>query len=131
MFWIIDDDPIFRLIHKYLLSEQGVASEAFDTIANAKNELLTINKPDLLPEVVLLDINMGAGSLGWEFIEAFKSLPLFQEFVNSTAIYMVSSSTASEDIAKAKSYTEVLGFIVKPLNEYYITEVKGKASIWP
>ena len=131
MFWIIDDDPIFRLIHKYLLSEQGVESEAFDSIADASMELSAITNPQLLPKAVLLDINLGAAILGWEFIEACRKLPLFQEFVNTTSIYIVSSSTSIEDITIAKGYPEILGYIIKPLNEYYVTEIKENTPIWP
>ena len=65
-----------------------------------------------LPCLVILDINMPVMN-GWEFMDEFvKIRPGLSKKID---IYILSSSTDSHDIQKAKSNPAITGYIVKPL----------------
>ncbi|CAN5725820.1 hypothetical protein BH10BAC2_BH10BAC2_42720 [soil metagenome] len=58
---------------------------------------------------------------GWEFMDEFvKIRPALQKKID---IYILSSSTDSHDIQKAKSNPEVKDYIVKPLSPDFIKNI--------
>lgn len=115
--WVIDDDPIYQIIINKLIKK----SDFFSTANSFKNGKEAIDflqntiKEDRLspPDIVLLDINMPIMD-GWEFLEALEILK--PEIEKKIIIYIVSSSIAVEDKNKAKKYTNVLGYISKPIS---------------
>lgn len=64
------------------------------------------------PDIILLDINMPEKD-GFQFLEEFNKLTKIDK--NKIKIYMLSTSTNSQDINKAKSERSCAGFINKPL----------------
>lgn len=111
---IIDDDPIFRFGTKkmmetvhlpldFLIYKNG--KEAFDDL------LPKLKLDSNLPDVILLDLNMPIMD-GWQFLDELVKIPNSERI----PIYIVSSSVDSRDIDKAKSYTIINDYIVKPFS---------------
>jgi len=110
---IIDDDPICVFTTKIIIE----ASNQFDEILiyssgiDAFEALSKIQERDLFPEIIILDINMPIWD-GWDFLNESIAHP----FVSNARIFVVSSSNDPEDIMKAKSYSIVEDFILKPVD---------------
>ena len=77
----------------------------------------------MLPEMILLDINMPQMD-GWQFLEGL--LAIRPNFNNETIIYVVTSSIAHSDREKANSIEEVSGFLSKPLSVEHLKKLIGK-----
>ena len=108
---VIDDDKINNLVCESVIKKiqennQVVsflrAEDALNYLSNASNQH---------PDIIFLDINMPEMD-GWEFLERF--LPIRKK---NTYIFMLSSSINQADFDKAKKYTEVLDYVVKPFSK--------------
>ena len=84
----------------------------FSNGLDALNFLKSTQEAEELPEVIFLDINMPVMN-GWEFMEEFAKIRNMLK--KKIEIYILSSSTDSHDIKKAKSNPEIKDYIVKPL----------------
>ncbi|HEX6914482.1 MAG TPA: response regulator [Chitinophagaceae bacterium] len=112
---LIDDDEIYlfsvkrtievnQLSHRVLEFRNG--QEAIDFFLQRSKDQAE------LPDVILLDINMPVMD-GWEFIEAFRGIqPLLEKHIS---LYVVSSSVDLTDVQRAKSFSSVNDYLVKPL----------------
>ena len=97
------------MIQRYQPSE-GVIE--FSNGLDAINFFKAPHADEEIPELIFLDINMPVMN-GWEFMEEFvKIRSTIQKKID---IYILSSSTDSIDIQKAKSNPEITDYIVKPL----------------
>lgn len=114
---IIDDDDFFAFNAKKLMKHVGFCEnvlwyadgqEAIDNLVG----LLIENIP--LPEVILLDLNM-PNKDGWAFLREFENIPENQR--KNVKIYIVSSFVSPENLEKAKSFTSVESYLIKPLTE--------------
>lgn len=115
VFLLIDDDPIANLIHRKIIEtaymEMVEEIVPFSSAREALEFLVeNINFENKEEYVVLLDINM-PGINGWEFLELLNKS-------NSSCknVYILSSSVAQTDKAKAQNYPNVKGYITKPLS---------------
>jgi CheY-like chemotaxis protein len=68
---------------------------------------------ELLPDYLFLDINMPFVD-GWMFLEDFTTLK--SSLAKDISIYMVTSSIDQRDLNRAKSFSEVTDFIIKPIS---------------
>ncbi|MBL4663824.1 MAG: response regulator [Flavobacteriaceae bacterium] len=115
---IIDDDDVYiNLIKKIIdiknLSENLLVfkngQEALDYF---KSIMGNLSDKDF-PEIILLDLNMPVMD-GWKFLNEFTEIKRCSKI--KTTLYIVSSSINPYDIEKAKSYSLVTDYLIKPVN---------------
>ena len=114
--YIIDDDPIHQRIAQIMITKHQLYDEFVSYTEAAKAiEAMENNykNPELLPDVILLDLNMPVMD-GWDFLEKFDQIK--DTFTKEIRIFIVSSSVDEKDILRSQSYATVKGFISKPLN---------------
>ncbi len=120
---VIDDDAIYQLIIGKVIERTA----EFDAVCYYNDALEAIEEfkdPNtILPELILLDINMPQMD-GWQFLDQL--ILQRPNFVNETVIYVVTSSIALSDREKALSYKEVAGFLSKPLSVEKLKEIAIK-----
>ena len=114
---VIDDDMIYQFAVKLNIKQLELANSV-QTFSNGElaRDYFEKNRDhkDLLPDVILLDINMPVMD-GWDFLDWFKENK--SRLSHTIAIFMVSSSIDWRDIEKAKSYAEVTDYMPKPLTD--------------
>ncbi|MEO6149614.1 MAG: response regulator [Mucilaginibacter sp.] len=112
---VIDDDEIYTFAVKRIIAHAKFAEKTlfFHNGQVALDFFVEyIKQTELLPDVILLDINMPVLD-GWQFMDAFAAL--MPEIKKKITVYIVSSSIAEEDYNRAKSFEAVSDFIVKPI----------------
>ena len=110
---IIDDDPIFLMLAKRLISLNRFSDVIFEYRDGYEAYLALKQMHDQgeqMPDVIFLDINMPIWD-GWDFLDEIVKLELQHIF----EIYLVSSSTSPYDREKAESYPSIKRFLTKPL----------------
>ncbi|MCM4171226.1 response regulator [Arenibacter sp. TNZ] len=112
---IIDDDPIAI----YGIKKSMKEIDFCDTIIiynNGQDAIDGLNtmveEGTALPAIILLDLNMPIMD-GWEFLEDFIKIP--NSNTEKVTIYIISSSIDPRDILKAKNYSLVSSYILKPI----------------
>jgi CheY-like chemotaxis protein len=115
--WIIDDDVIYQTIINKLIQKSGVFS-THSSFMNGKEAITTLNTileihEEYIPDIILLDINMPIMD-GWEFMEEIKRIK--SKINKQIIIYIVSSSIAIEDRNKSKTFTDIIGYMPKPIS---------------
>ena len=112
---IIDDDPIAI----YGIKKSMKEIDFCDTVLIYKNGQEAIDglnsmvKDGIkLPSIILLDLNMPIMD-GWEFLDDFLKIPNCN--TKQVTIYIISSSIDPRDIIKAKDYSLVSNYILKPI----------------
>lgn len=115
--WVVDDDIIYQTIIQKIIQKSGVFSSHFSFL-NGKEAITTLNNTleineEYIPDIILLDINMPIMD-GWEFMEEIKKIKT--NIKKNINIYIVSSSIAIEDKNKSKTFTDIIGYIPKPIS---------------
>lgn len=108
--YIIDDDKIFTFVLKKILEKNKNFNQILD-FKNGEEVLLMLTLHNFKPDVILLDINMPVID-GWQFLEALEKLPNKEQY----KIFIMSSSIDKTDIEKSKTFSTVVDFISKPIN---------------
>jgi CheY-like chemotaxis protein len=111
--YIVEDDSIAGYLIKLELDSHAAFNEskAFMNGQEAIDHLTTeIENNSLLPDLILLDINMPIMD-GWEFLDAFSKLACPKKI----SIVILTSSINPEDKEKSENYNAVKGFMSKPL----------------
>ncbi len=123
---IIDDDKLFT----YVLSRQMQVINFCKTALIFSNGLdaLTylrpiLESPEILPSVILLDLNMPVLD-GWQFLDEFVRLKPSKKIT----VYIVSSSIDSVDHEKALGYKVVADFYIKPVTEDDLREMLNEST---
>ena len=120
---IIDDDPIYQFTAKKILQLSKQAGEIQQyTSGDDALEFIRNNsdKHEKIPDILLLDLNMPVTD-GWMFLDSFRKIK--STISKEIVIYLVTSSIDPRDIAQSKSYSEIKGFISKPLDIELIKEI--------
>ena len=120
---VVDDSEIDRYIISSVIKRYCFAHEAIEF--NMAQKALTYleenqNNPDLLPDIILLDINMPEMN-GFEFLESYNSLP--QSLQKQINIIILTSSNNPDDAANAAKNPLVRVFLNKPLNEKKLIQI--------
>jgi len=125
---IIDDDLVYKFVIRTLIRALSPATLILEL--NDGQEAIeffnqNMDEKSLLPDIILLDINMPRLN-GWQFLDRLRN----SNFAfNRHSIYMVSSSTDEIDIATANSYQEVRRFISKPIRKEVLREIISEAMV--
>ncbi|WP_158827080.1 response regulator [Mucilaginibacter lacusdianchii] len=113
---VIDDDEIYTFTIKRIIKAADVTENTlFFENGQAALEFFTENKnnPSLLPELILLDLNMPILD-GWQFLDRFiKMVPHLEKKIT---VYIVSSSIDEADYKRAEAIEQVSDFMVKPIS---------------
>lgn len=120
---IIDDDEMYVLAMKKLidgvqLSERTVYFENGKLALNYLDQC--IHQSHLLPELILLDLNMPEIN-GWQFIKEFRKLKT--KIDKKVTIYMISNTVNEDEIHKAKGIEEITDFICKPVTMHALSKI--------
>lgn len=112
---VIDDDEMYvyalkKLVEKVELTDKTIYFENGKLALNYIDQC--INHTYLLPEVILLDLNMPVTN-GWQFIKEFKKLKI--KIDKRITIYIISSTVNEEEIRRAKQIAEITDFVCKPV----------------
>lgn len=126
---IIDDDPISVFGMKRSMKKVNFAKtievyhngqEAIDGITSM------VEAGQQIPSVIFLDLNMPIMD-GWEFLENFIKIPNYN--TDSVTIFIVSSSVNPRDIIRAKEYSIVNNYILKPIKPEDLTKVLSEIKL--
>ena len=125
---VIDDDQMYvmalkKLIEKVQLTDRTVYFENGQIALNYFDEC--INEANLLPKLVLLDLNMPVTN-GWQFIKEFRKLKVKIE--KPITIYMISNTINEDEIKKAKEIEEISQFICKPVTFSTLTKILSRMN---
>lgn len=107
MIFLVDDDEIQNLINSRIIEniDEKLTTKAFSNGLEALNAV----KNGVVPSVIFLDINMPIMN-GWDFLEEYDSEYNFPVFV-------ITSSFNDADIQRSERYSNVKGYITKPLDQ--------------
>jgi CheY-like chemotaxis protein len=113
---LIEDDPISNFISDTIIRKLDL-SEEIHIHADGSGALKFLEechlKNKLLPQIILLDINMPVMD-GFEFLEKLEALPYFNK--NNTLIIVLSNLLTERDILILNQLTS-LKYLCKPLNK--------------
>ncbi|WP_162418354.1 response regulator [Cyclobacterium roseum] len=112
---LIDDDEVFIYLTRKTLNKTNLVDHirVFENGLEALNFIKNnLDNQDELPEVIFLDLSMPIMD-GWQFLQEFSKLKLDPK--KTITIYICSSSISPDDVARAKSNSEVSDFIFKPI----------------
>lgn len=110
---VVDDDEATNFLTKYIFNEVCVNCDLSFELS-AESALKKLKEASVLPDVIMLDINM-PGMNGWDFLNEYQK----QDFSSrkKIAIFMLSTSVFDSDKLKSKTYPEVIDYIEKPFDE--------------
>jgi CheY-like chemotaxis protein len=120
---LIDDDPIFVYLTRRIIASTNCPCDIteFTDGELALDYLISMSgEPDLLPDVIFLDLSMPVMD-GWEFL---KEYALLRPRINKEiSLYIVSSSISPQEVERSKSYTVVADFLIKPVERGKIVDI--------
>lgn len=123
---IIDDDDIFVYITKKAVEQTNIIQQ-IKVFGNGKDAIDYLKEncsnPDLLPEIILLDLSMPIMD-GWQFLDEYTKIK--PKIGKKIIIYIVTSSISPEDMRKAKNIDAVSDFIIKPITKDKLIEIIKK-----
>jgi CheY-like chemotaxis protein len=122
--YLIDDDLISLYVAEHVLRTEGFTEDIeLFTTAEAALCSLAAQLPTQLPRVMFLDLNMPVLD-GWDFLQALE--PYAMALQGRCHIYILTSSLALADIAKAQDYPLVSGVLNKPLAAADVHAIKAR-----
>ena len=109
---IVDDDKAVRFFHNITVTESTADSDPM-SFCDGKEALdyLDVHFNDNDYYLVLLDINMPVMN-GWDLLKAVSE----KKYCNHVFFAMVTSSVDRADREKARSYSQVIDFVEKPIS---------------
>ncbi len=121
--FLVDDDPIFRLLTKKTIANIGVNAEVVEFV-NGQHVMEYLEQhmdsPAMLPDSIFLDLSMPVMD-GWGFLREYEILLPFLR--KSSKLYILSSSMSPIDVERARNIPFVKDYLVKPLNKIQLAEL--------
>lgn len=122
---LVDDDDIYQFVMKKIINSLRLEIIkkilSFGDGEKAIEYLSTnISNSAELPNIILLDINMPIMD-GWQFMDEYVRLK--PRIGKKITIYMVSSSTDTQDIEHAKRISEISDYLIKPVTPEQLSEM--------
>lgn len=114
---LIDDDEIFTFMTKLIIEKTNLA-EQIKVFANGQEAIdflkQSVTHNEMLPDIIFLDLSMPVLD-GWGFLDEY--IMLKPQFGKKITLYIISSSVSPGDHERAKKYSDVSDFIVKPMSK--------------
>ena len=126
--FLIDDDPIFVYLTRRIIvsiDRQCKINEFTDGELAIRYLEEICDKPELLPDIIFMDISMPVMD-GWEFLSEYSRLR--PKIKKDIALFIVSSSISPQEVERSKSYSAVSDFLIKPLERGKIVEIIDSAK---
>lgn len=120
---LVDDDVTFVFLTKRIISATNIVTninefnDSQDAIDFLKDNT---DDKDLLPDVIFLDLSMPVMD-GWGFLEEYVAIE--SKINKKIPLFIVSSSISPHDIERAKQFSMVSDFIIKPLVKEKFIEI--------
>jgi CheY-like chemotaxis protein len=126
---LVDDNEMDNFVAKRHIEKTNLAEQITIKLSGKQaidylNDLQKSEQP--FPEIILLDINMPVMD-GFAFLNKFNTYP--SQLINKSCIFILTSSSDSNDRHEAQRFNLVKGYFVKPftidqakqIEEYYTT----------
>jgi CheY-like chemotaxis protein len=126
--FLIDDDPIFVYLTRRIIASidrQCKINEFTDGELAIRYLGEICDKPELLPDIIFMDISMPVMD-GWEFLNEYSQLR--PKIKKDIALFIVSSSISPQEVERSKGYSAVSDFLIKPLERGKIVEIIDNAK---
>ncbi|GAA3999077.1 response regulator [Hymenobacter fastidiosus] len=125
---IIDDNPTGIFLTTRLLRRDGQPADVITSFVSPEEAVAffrQLGPADAVPDVVLLDLNMPLLS-GWDVLDALQ--PLEAHLLGRCVFYVLTSSLAPADAARARQYPLVAGVLHKPLDWAKIQAMQARVQ---
>ncbi len=120
---LIDDHHPTNVLHSLVIENTNQVEETI-IFENGSDALTYLKKPfdfrQPQPNIIFLDINMPVMN-GWEFLNHFKNLPYNKR--SEISLFMLSTSSHPDDIARAEKEDLIIDYLYKPLSEEILQDV--------
>ena len=122
---LIEDDPTALFLTKRVFHHEAVPGKltAFLSPVEGLAFIQEQVQAETPPEVILLDLNIPLLS-GWDILAALE--PLRERLMGRCLVYVLTSSLAASDIARAEACPLVAGFIHKPLDRHELQAIQAQ-----
>ena len=122
---LIEDDLTATFLTKRLFHHEAVPGEltTFDSPVAALAFIRAQVTAHTPPDVILLDLNMPVLN-GWDVLAHLE--PLQEHLLGHCLVYILTSSLATSDMARAQAYPLVAGFIHKPLDRHELHAIQDR-----
>lgn len=125
---LIDDNEVDNMINLRLIEKLDFAEKIY-TFTSGKGALEFFKNVDriegypeeFIPNIIFLDINMPIMN-GFSFIKALNKLS--PQITEGLRVVLLTQSDSPQDIKQAKEYEKVIDYVVKPLNEEKLKQLK-------
>lgn len=131
---IVDDDKVYQFTTTKTIEKLNLVDKIlsfFDGFQLYTYIQQHITEAEMLPDIILLDINMPFMD-AWQFLDEFENI--CKQLPKEIILYIISSSISERDILKARTYNHVKDYLIKPIQmnkyaEILTTNINGK-TFW-
>lgn len=127
---IIDDDNLYVNLLKKIITTRKLCEDLLifndgkQSIDYFENLLKNLDE-EKIPDIIFIDLNMPVMD-GWEFIDRFTKIE--NKFNKKVTLYIVSSSIDPSDISRAKSLSNIQGYLIKPAHVHELENIFRKTA---